>query len=96
MNNSVFEVMLLVVFGFVGYLFIKWNCEPAPLLLAFVLGPTLEENMRRAMQVSYGDPLTFIKRPISATLLLIALGLLLLLVLPVFRRTRKTAFSKDN
>jgi putative tricarboxylic transport membrane protein len=92
LNSSVFEVILLVVFGFVGYLFIKWHCEPAPLLLAFVLGPTLEENMRRAMQLSYGDPLTFLKRPISATLLLIALGLLFLLVLPVFRRTRKTAF----
>ena len=70
LNNSVFEVVLLVLFGFVGYMFIKWRCEPAPLLLAFVLGPLIEENLRRAMQISYGDPKIFFTRPISATLLL--------------------------
>ena len=91
LNSSVFEVLLLVLFGILGYAFIKWRCEPAPLLLAFVLGPMVEENFRRALQLSYGDPTTFVTRPISATLLAIAAGLLVLLVLPSFRRTRETA-----
>ena len=94
LNNSVFEVLLLVLFGFVGYLFMKWRCEPAPLLLAFVLGPLMEENLRRALVLSYGDATTFITRPISATLLLLALGLLILVLLPTFRRTRQVAFDE--
>ena len=93
MNNSVFEVFLLVLFGFVGYLLMKWRCEPAPLLLAFVLGPLMEENLRRALVLSYGDATTFITRPISAALLLLALGLLILVLLPTFRRTRQVAFN---
>ncbi len=92
LNSSVFEVLLLVIFGVLGYAFIKWRCEPAPLLLAFVLGPMIEENFRRALQLSYGDPTTFVTRPISASLLLLALGLLILLLLPAFRRTRQVAF----
>ncbi|MCK0209952.1 tripartite tricarboxylate transporter permease [Starkeya koreensis] len=95
-NNSVLDVMLLMVFGFFGYLFIKWHCEPAPLLLAFVLGPLMEENLRRAMQVSYGDPAIFVTRPISAVLLLAALGCLILVLLPAFRRTREVAFQEEN
>ncbi|MCC6467437.1 MAG: tripartite tricarboxylate transporter permease [Alphaproteobacteria bacterium] len=96
LNNSTFEVMLLLVFGLVGYAFIKWECEPAPLLLAFVLGPMIEENLRRAMQLSFGDPLTFIKRPISASLLALATGLLVMLLLPAFQRTREVALKEDD
>jgi TctA family transporter len=96
LNNSVFDVMLLILFGFVGYMFLKWRCEPAPLLLAFVLGPLIEENLRRALQLSYGNPMTFITRPISATLLLMALGVLILLLLPAFRRTREVAFQEET
>jgi TctA family transporter len=95
LNSSVFEVCLMAVFGFVGYLFIKWRCEPAPLLLAFVLGPQMEENLRRAMQVSQGDPSIFVTRPISAVLLVVVFGLLLLMVLPSFRKTREVAFQED-
>ena len=96
LNNSVFEVGLLVLFGFVGYMFIKWKCEPAPLLLAFVLGPLIEENLRRAMQISYGDSKIFFTRPISATLLAMAAGLLILVILPSFRKTREVAFSEEK
>ena len=96
LNNSTFEVGLLVLFGFVGYMFVKWRCEPAPLLLAFVLGPLIEENLRRAMQISYGDPKIFITRPISATLLVLAVGLLILVIMPAFRKTREVAFQEET
>jgi TctA family transporter len=93
LNNSVFEVGLLVGFGVLGYAFLKWGCEPAPLLLAFVLGPLMEENLRRAMLLSKGDPSTFVTRPISLGLLALALALLALIVMPVFRRTRQQVFN---
>ncbi len=96
LNNSVFEVLLLVLFGFMGYVLLKLRCEPAPLLLSFVLGPLMEENLRRAMQISKGDPAVFVTRPISAVLLLLALGLLILIVLPSLRRTREIAFQEET
>jgi putative tricarboxylic transport membrane protein len=92
LNNSVFEVLLLVLFGLLGYLLLKLQFEPAPLLLAFVLGPLLEENLRRAMLMSHGDPTIFLTQPISAALLLLAAALLLLILLPPFRRARQAAF----
>jgi putative tricarboxylic transport membrane protein len=93
-NSSVFDVFLLVLFGFVGYLFIKWNCEPAPLLLAFVLEPLIEQNFRRAMQISFGDPTIFITNPISLALLIIAVALLALVLLPIFKKTREVALEE--
>jgi TctA family transporter len=95
-NSSTIDVFLLVLFGFVGYMFTKWHCEPAPLLLAFVLGPLMEENLRRSMQVSYGDPSIFFTRPISAVLLLTAAACLVLVLLPSFRRTREVAFQEEG
>jgi len=91
LNNSVNEVFFLVLFGFLGYFLLKWGCEPAPLLLAFVLGPLLEENFRRAMRLSRGDPSTFITQPISAALLALALVLLAVLVFPAIRKRRQDA-----
>ena len=96
LNNSVFEVYMTVLFGFVGYLFIRLGCEPAPLLLAFILGPLMEENLRRAMLLSRGDPLTFLSRPISATILGLALLLLIVIVVPNVRRKREAAFSAEG
>ena len=93
-NNSAFDVFLLVIFGFVSYLFIKWKCEPAPLLLAFVLEPIIEQNFKRALQISYGDPTVFITRPISLGLLILAAVFLALLVLPALRRKREEAFQE--
>ena len=67
-NNKVFDVELMVFFSIIGVIFSKLDCEPAPLLLGFVVGPMFEENLRRALVVSRGDPMIFIERPISATL----------------------------
>ncbi len=94
LNSSAFEVGLTVMFGLLGYLFIKLGCEPAPMLLGFILGPLMEENLRRALVLSRGDPLVFFQRPISATLLAVSLLLLLIVVLPTFRKTRQEAFKE--
>jgi len=94
LNSSAFEVGLMVLFGVLGYLFIKLGCEPAPMLLGFILGPLMEENLRRALVLSRGDPLVFFQRPISLTLLSLAALLLLIVVLPNFRKTREQAFKE--
>lgn len=93
-SNSGFDVFLLVIFGFVSYLFIKWKCEPAPLLLAFVLEPIIEQNFKRALQMSYGDPTTFVTRPLSLGLLIVAVVFLAMMLLPAIRRTREVAFKE--
>jgi TctA family transporter len=87
-----FDIITLSAFGLLGYVLIKLDCEPAPLLLGTVLGPLLEEHFRRAMIVSQGDPTVFFTRPISAVLLLLALAVLLLVFLPLVRRKRDTVF----
>ena len=79
-----------------GYLFLKLGCEPAPLLLGFILGPMMEENLRRAMLLSRGDPSVFFQRPISATLLGIAIIMLLIITLPAIRSKREEAFAGDD
>jgi TctA family transporter len=93
-NNAPAAVMLAAFFGVAGFIFTKLDCEPAPLVLGFVLGPLMEENLRRAMRISGGDPMIFIDRKISLGLL-IAAGLLLLLVaLPAIRGKREEAFQE--
>jgi putative tricarboxylic transport membrane protein len=87
-------VFLLVVFGFISYLLIKWKCEPAPLLLAFVLEPIIEQNFKRALQISYGDPMIFIHKPISLGLLIVGAIFLALMLLPFLRRKREVAFQE--
>ncbi len=94
LNSSATEVGLMALFGLLGYLFYKLDCEPAPLILGFILGPMMEENLRRALIVSQGDPLVFVNRPISLTLLIMAALLMLLVVLPAFRKTREEAFTE--
>jgi putative tricarboxylic transport membrane protein len=83
------DVMIAALFGVIGYFFIAYRCEPAPLLLGFVLGPRLEDNLRSAMLISGGDPMIFVNRPISLGLFLATLALLVLMVVPSFRRTRE-------
>jgi putative tricarboxylic transport membrane protein len=95
LNNSASEVAITALFAFLGYLFYKLGCEPAPMLLGFILGPMLEENLRRALLLSRGDPIVFVQRPISLALLLIAAGLLLMVILPAFRKTREEAFKEE-
>jgi TctA family transporter len=91
-NNSVTDMWTTIFFAVLGYLVYKFECEPAPLVLGFVLGPLMEENLRRAMTLSRGDPTIFVTRPLSLALLLMALGVVLLVVLPQFRKTREEAF----
>ena len=94
LSNTVFDVMMTVLFGLIGYLFAKLKCESAPLLLGFVLGPLMEENLRRALLLSRGDWTVFVTRPLSLTLLLMAGALLTLVLLPAVRKTRATAFQE--
>ena len=93
-SNSLFDVWLVLLFGLIGYFFIKIGVEPAPLVLGFVLGPMLEENFRRAMLISSGDVSVFVERPISAVLLAISLALLAALLVPAIR-TRREALKAD-
>ena len=93
-QNSVFDVFLTAIFGVLGWLFVKLECEPAPLLLGFILGPMMEENLRRAMLLSRGDPTVFVTRPISAVMLGMAVALLLIIVAPSIRKTREEAFQE--
>ncbi len=95
-NNTSFDVSQTAVFGALGLLFFKLECEPAPLLLGFVLGPMMEENLRRAMLLSRGDPTVFFTRPISLAMLLAAAALLLLIVAPNFRKKREEAFAEGE
>ena len=93
--NSQFDVYAMATFGALGYVFLKLGCEPAPLLLGFILGPMMEENLRRAMQIARGDPMVFIERPISAVLLALAAIILVAVLLPSVRQTREVAFQED-
>jgi TctA family transporter len=94
LRNSEFDVYLMALFGILGYVFSKLGCEAAPMLLAFILGPLMEEFLRRAMLLSRGDPLVFVQRPISATLLGIAVLAMTAVLLPSFEKTREVAFKE--
>ena len=94
LNGSALEVGLMVGFGLLGYALLKLGFEPAPMLLGFVLGPLMEENLRRALAVSRGDASVFFTRPISATLLAISLLLLLAVLMPKVGRIRGDAFRE--
>jgi putative tricarboxylic transport membrane protein len=94
LNNSTLEVMMAAGFGLMGYGLLKFGFEPTPLLLGFVLGPLMEENLRRAMRYAQGDPVVFFERPLSATLLGIAALLLVVVLLPAIRRKREDVFTE--
>lgn len=94
LNSSTFEVALTALFGLLGYFFLRTGCEPAPLLLGFVLGPMMEENLRRTLLISQGDPMVFLHRPLSLALLVLAALLLLAVILPAVRATREKAFQE--
>jgi putative tricarboxylic transport membrane protein len=86
---------MVAVFGVVGYTFIKLGMEPAPLLLGFILGPMMEENLRRALLLSRGDWSVFVTRGLSASLLAVAALLLLIVFLPSIKKKREEAFVED-
>lgn len=95
-NNSPFDVYLMAIFGVAGYVFAKLKCELAPMLLGFILGPMMEEYLRRSLTLSRGDPMIFLSRPISAAMLILAILAIALLLLPSFRKTREVAFAEED
>jgi putative tricarboxylic transport membrane protein len=92
LNNNNFDVFMAAGFGVGGYLFFKLGCEPAPLLLGFILGPMMEENLRRALLLSRGDWTTFVTKPLSASLLGAALLMIIIVSLPTVKNKREAAF----
>jgi TctA family transporter len=93
-NASTFLILMMAGFALLGYVFGKLGCEGAPFLLGFVLGPLMEENLRRSMVLSFGDPMIFLQRPISLCILIACAALILLIVVPQFRTTREEAFQE--
>jgi TctA family transporter len=95
LNNAQFDVWMMALFGVFGYLCAKLGAEPAPMLLGFIIGPMLEEYLRRAMLLSHGDPMVFVNRPISATLLALAALALAVVLSPALRKKREEAFHEE-
>ena len=95
LSLNAFDVLAVALFGVLGYFLIRMGCEPAPLLLGFVLGPLLEENLRRALIISRGDPSVFVTRPISLALLVLAVAAVVVAALPAIRRRREVVFAED-
>jgi putative tricarboxylic transport membrane protein len=95
LNNSTFDLYLMALFGLFGCICSKLDCEPAPLLLGFIIGPMMEEHMRRAMLLSRADPMVFVTSPISATMLGLAIVALVMVMLPSLRNKREVAFAGD-
>jgi len=94
-NNNTFDIWMVALFGVIGYAFIKLGVEPAPLLLGFILGPMMEENLRRALLLSRGDWSVLVTRPLSASLLAVAAVLLIIVLLPSVKAKREEAFVED-
>jgi TctA family transporter len=93
LNNNTFDVFMTAGFAIIGYGFYKLSCEPAPLLLGFILGPMMEENLRRALLLSRGDWSTFVTRPLSAALLGAAVVMIIIVMLPSIKNKREQAFK---
>jgi putative tricarboxylic transport membrane protein len=91
-----YHVYAIAFFGILGYVLVKLGCEPAPLLLGFVLGPLLEEHFRRAMIIAQGDASVFLTHPISLVLLIAAVLALVVAVLPAIRRRREVVFQEED
>jgi putative tricarboxylic transport membrane protein len=95
LSNNPFDVLIMALMGVLGYVCVKLECEPAPLILGFILGPLMEENLRRAMLLSRGDPLVFFQKPISLGFMIASLVLLIIVALPAIRKKREEAFVEE-
>jgi TctA family transporter len=93
-DNKIFDIYALAALTAVAYVLLKLDCEPAPMVLGFILGPMMEENLRRTMMISFGDPSVFFTRPISLAFLLAAAGLLIVIALPALRAKREEAMQE--
>lgn len=96
LNNNNFDIFIGAIFAAVGYVFYKLGCEPAPLLLGFILGPMMEENLRRALLLSRGDWTTFLTRPLSAGLLIASTAMIIVVMLPSIKKKRVEAFAEED
>jgi putative tricarboxylic transport membrane protein len=95
LNNTEFDIALMAVFGVMGYIFAKLDCEPAPMLLGFILGPLMEEYLRRALVLSRGDAMVFLNRPISLSMLILSLIAIGIVLAPSVRKQRDVALQED-
>jgi putative tricarboxylic transport membrane protein len=95
LSNNPFDVLIMAVFGVLGYICVKLECEPAPMILGFILGPLMEENLRRAMLLSRGDPFVFFQKPISLGFMIASAVLLVIVALPAIRAKREEAFVEE-
>ncbi|RYF57589.1 MAG: tripartite tricarboxylate transporter permease, partial [Comamonadaceae bacterium] len=95
-NNNTWDIWMVAIFGVIGYVFIKLGCEPAPLLLGLILGPMMEENLRRALLLSRGDWSVLVTRPLSAGLLAAAALLVIIVMLPAVKSKREVAFQEED
>lgn len=95
LNNSEFDIYLMALFGVMGYIFSKLNCEPAPLLLGFILGPLMEEYLRRALVLARGDATVFLTRPISLTMLVMSAVAIAVVLAPAVRKQRDAALQEE-
>ena len=93
-NTNIAQLVIMAIFAVFGYVLYKVGCEPAPLVLGFILGPIMEENLRRSLVISRGDAMVFVERPISAALLAMTVAVIALIILPQFRKTREEAFQE--
>jgi putative tricarboxylic transport membrane protein len=96
LSNNPFDVLIMAIFGFLGYICVKLECEPAPMILGFILGPLMEENLRRAMLLSRGDPTVFVTKPISAGFMIGSVILLVMVALPAIRKKREEVFVEEG
>jgi TctA family transporter len=96
LNNSEFDVYLMALFGVFGYVCAKLDCEPAPMLLGFILGPMMEEYLRRALLLAHGDATVFVTRPISAVMLAMAVLAMLVVLSPALSKKREEAFHEED
>ncbi len=95
-NNNTWDIWMVAIFGVIGYMFIKLGAEPAPLLLGFILGPMMEENLRRALLLSRGDWSVLVTRPLSAGLLAAAALLVVIVLLPAVKSKRENVFQEED
>jgi TctA family transporter len=93
-DNKIFDIYQMAALAALGYVLLKLDCEPAPMVLGFILGPMMEENLRRAMMISFGDPTVFVTRPLSAAFLAAAALLLAAIALPALRAKREEAMQE--
>ena len=95
LSNNPFDVLIMAIFGILGYICVKLECEPAPMILGFILGPLMEENLRRAMLLSRGDPFVFFQKPISLGFMIASAVLLIIVALPALRKKREEVFVEE-